>query len=434
MPLSTSLFTTIGNNPTVRSAAQMDSAVFMETSPNGPIPATGLHFNSINIDMFNDPLGVKIQANKRKVYNSAASQIKTMATTSFDGVINPNEWVYLLASARGKVIPSNPTHVGKYVLTIAAAGNYQITDGTLITAAIASTATQTAIEDALILTFGRGVGEVVQETPTQFSINLWGEYAVRKSLSLVAAGVAVLVQTINPSALGIFRTEYDLANIDLANLATMRIYQGAFDIPANAKRYNYAGVSGFGMDIGVDDVMAKGTMYAFPGLTNFTILSSLLTDIPTVVASAKEWNFYLGTAKDGASGPVMLCNGTKASFDINGLLEPYRVIGCKTRSFKGLAVGKANTSIALTLIQDSDADALRDVATTGTIMYFVAEWVGQDIISGVPYRILILLPAIFTDFDQGEDGAVATYELKGEIASTAGMKPTIIIDSAIPAL
>lgn len=432
MPLSTGLFTTIGTNGVVRSAAQMDSAVFLETSPNGPIGATGLHFNSINIEMFNDPLGVKIVANKRKVYNSSASRIKTMATTSFSGVINPNEWVYLMSAARGRVTATTPTHVGKYVLTILAVGNYQITNGTLTTAAIASTATQTAIEAELISTFGRGFGEVVQETPTQFSVIMWGEYAVRNSLTLVAAGVALLVATINPTGLGVFRHEFDLSNVDLANLQTMRIYQGPFDIAGAGKRYNYAGVSGFGMDVGVDDVTCKGNMYSFPGLLNQTILSSILTDIPTVSANALEWNFFLGTAKSGASGPVMLCDSTMFSFNIENLLEPYRVIGCNTRSFKGLAVGKANTAFELTLVQDADADALREVAETSTIMYFVAEWQGQDIIAGAPHRVLVMLPVILTTFDNSEEGAVATYKLSGEIASTATLTPRIIVDCAIP--
>ena len=173
-------FTRIGNEVTPRSAAQMDTVLFLESSPNGSVGATGIHTNSTNFGMFKTPLGVQVIENARKLYDSATTKQKVTSEGTFDGTLNPNELVYLLSSLRGKVTPTVPTHIGLFVLNLrGGTGNFQLTlTGFSNTANIVHTADQDVIEEAMIAAFGRGCATVIQEDTGVFQIRLQGEYAL----------------------------------------------------------------------------------------------------------------------------------------------------------------------------------------------------------------------------------------------------------------
>ena len=428
-------FTRIGNEVTPRSAAQMDTVLFLESSPNGSVGATGIHTNSTNFGMFKTPLGVQVIENARKLYDSATTKQKVTSEGTFDGTLNPNELVYLLSSLRGKVTPTVPTHIGLFVLNLrGGTGNFQLTlTGFSNTANIVHTADQDVIEDAMIAAFGRGCATVIQEDTGVFQIRLQGEYALGGVLGVTGIAGATC-QGINPTGTGMYRYTFDLGSVDMANLLTFRAFQGPFDIALASKRFSRTHVSSLGFEISVDQaIINNGAILALPQELDQTILSSSIVDIALVNANPENWNFYYGSEKSGALGPAMMCNGFSCGFSFDGLIAPYRVVGCNTNSMKGVIATKPSTNFSLSVAQDSDSDAILNVVESGASMYSVLEWLGPEIAPGVPYRIVAMLPHIIEDYDPGEEQSLATYSMTGRIAVKNTLTPKIVIDCPIPA-
>lgn len=434
--MSFQLFTNIGAVGTVRSAASMDTAIFFETSPGGSVGPTGVHFNSTVIEPINKPLGVQVIDAPTRMYNSAATKQKVFATFPFTGAINPNELVYLLASTRGRVTPTTPSHSGRYTINLNGGVNpFTLNlNGMGATANIAAAASANAVRDAMIAKFGRGCARVTQEDVGVFIVDLQGEYALGSGLTMATTNVGAVCITTPTGGAGVYRYTYDLGTIDVANILTMRLLQGPFNIPLQARRSDRAGFSGVGMEIGLQGATVSGNGYSLPPQRDFTIDASAITDIPQVNAVPDQWNYYYGSTKTGATGPAQLCNGTRMAFNLDGLVQPYMVIGCNHPSMKGVTAAKPSTSFEMTVLQDADADTMLSVIEQGESQYAIAEYLGPDIAPGIPYRIVVMMPHIIESADNGTEGNNASYQLSGQVATKDTLTPKIVIDCGIPSV
>jgi hypothetical protein len=292
----------------------------------------------------------------------------------------------------------------------------------------------------MIAAFGRGCGAVEAQMTGVFLIKLWGEYAITSTLT---SSAGICRPFVNMAGTTVRRHKFNLGNINVGNIRSFRAYQGELDAPLAGKRYNGIRANSISMNITTAEANMSVGFFGQTAETGQTILSSLIADITQVNANVtgpgedEEWNFYYGSNRSGAFGPMRLCDAFSGGFTNESLLSPYDTIGCGSKSYRNATPNAPSTSVEVSFAQNTEGDVLLEGVRNGENKIAVFEWKGGEVATNVPYRIVVVMPHIVTGYQQGtagQDNNVATYDITGGVTSKASAQPVIYIDCIVPAV